>query len=136
MRSQETHETRDNGGDVFFSSLDCHGKRTVLQCLIDIASSFKKQEYKPIPVHTVTSPLIVLEKNLGHNSIPFVLESMGVVIDKNILSLTNDSSHIKNKIKHMHSIVQESELNTDCKKKDITAQTGEHVAKRIHQLYI
>ena len=136
MRSQETLKTRDNSWDIFFSSLDFNGKKTVLQCLIDIENSFKEHKHKPIPVHIVTSPLIVLEKNLGPNSIPFVLKSMGVAVDKNILSLTSDSSHITSKIKHMHSIVQESDLDTDCPKKDITAKTGEQVAKCIRQLDI
>lgn len=137
MRSQETLETHDNGWDMFFSSLDCNGKKTVLRCLIDIASSFKKHEHKPIALHTVSSPIIVLEKNLGHNSIPFVLDSMGIIIDRDTLSLSSGSSHINDTIQRMHSIVEESELHTDeCPENNVVTHSAQHFAERIHDIGI
>ncbi|MBD3156877.1 hypothetical protein GF369_03540 [Candidatus Peregrinibacteria bacterium] len=137
MRSQETFEVHDHGWDVFFSSLDCNGKKTVLRCVIDIASSFKKHEHKPIHLNAVTSPLIVLEKNLGHNSIPFVLESMGVSINSDTLSLTSGSTHITDTIQRMHSMVKESELHTDeCPENHLLTHSSQHFAERIRELDI
>lgn len=137
MRSKETVEKRNNRWDIFFSSLDFNCKKTVLRCLIDIADSFQKHEHRAIPMHAITSPIINLEKNLGHNSIPFVLESMGVAIDSDILSFTSDPSHITENIQRMHTMLLESEANkNEYTESQILSNSTQHFAKRIRQLDI
>ncbi len=96
---------RESSLEETFFMLDRQGQTKILHCLEEIAGAFSLNKNSTISTDTVASPLVSLERNISHQSIPSLLASMGIKAEEGMLSLTGSMSEITTSLRRMKDII-------------------------------